>query len=287
VLPPLRADGRFADPGQLFPGTVLIVVPHMDDEVLACGGTIASLPDPSRVHLVYASDGTRSSSPGLPWTDSSLSELRWVRRAEAKAALAKLGVPPDNLHFLDLPDGKLEHHRQALEQLLGELGGALQPDHVLIPFRYDRHPDHLAVNQAASSVLRHETGRIQLFEYFVYYRWRLLPRRDVRDYVRADQLHVVDIKPVAERKRSALECFKSQTSRYYPWQARPVLSQSSLDEVCRNPEVFLRHNPALAGADVFSEARNWIRFVHAVEPPAKRRKDRIMALIRRGTRWND
>jgi hypothetical protein len=114
----------------------------------------------------------------------------------------------------------------------------------------------------------------------------MLPRQDVRDYVQADQLHAVDIQPVAERKRRALDCFKSQTTQYYPWQDRPILSQPSLDEVCRKPEVFLRHNASLAGPAVFAEARQWIRFVHAFEPPAKRRKDWIMALIRRGARWN-
>ena len=134
--------------------------------------------------------------------------------------------------------------------------------------------------------MRQEPSRAELFEYFVYYRWRMLPGRDVRRYVRADQLHAIDIEPVAARKRSALDCFKSQTTRYYPWQDRPILSQPSLDEVCRNPEVFLRHNPALAGTTVFAAARRWIRFVHAFEPTAKRSKDRFMALIRRGGHWN-
>jgi hypothetical protein len=46
--------------------------------------------------------------------------------------------------------------------------------------------------------------------------------------------------------------------------------------------MFLKHNPALAGAAVFTEAQGWIRLVHAIEPTAKRRKDRFMALIRRG-----
>jgi LmbE family N-acetylglucosaminyl deacetylase len=286
-LPSLRADHRFADPAQLFPGTVLIAVPHMDDEVLACGGTIARLPDPTRVHLVYASDGSRSYLPVVPWADATSSELSAVRRVEARSALETLGVPPQNLHFLDLPDGALERHQRSLERSLGEVVRKLRPDQVLIPFRYDRHPDHLAVNRAAQSALQQEGSRVQLFEYFVYYRWRMLPRQDVRRYLRADQLHAIDIQHVAARKRSALQCFKSQTTQYYPWQDRPILSQTSLDEVCQNPEFFLSHNPAFAGSAVFSEAQRWIRFVHAFEPTAKRRKDRIMALIRRGARWND
>ena len=50
----------------LLRGVVLIAVPHMDDAVLACGGTIAQLPDPERIHLVYATDGIRSPEPVVP-----------------------------------------------------------------------------------------------------------------------------------------------------------------------------------------------------------------------------
>jgi LmbE family N-acetylglucosaminyl deacetylase len=283
---PAPADCRFADPAQLFPGTILIVAPHMDDEVLACGGTIARLPDPARVHLIYATDGARSYSPVIPWLDATSPELSSVRRAEARSALAQLGISSQNLHFLDFPDGRLEQHPEAVERAFMELVRKLEPAHVLIPFRYDRHPDHLAVNRLVHSALRREGSRAELFEYFVYYRWRMLPRRDVRMYVRTDQLLAVDIAPVAGRKRMALDCFRSQTSRYYAWQDRPILPQSSLDEVCRHPEVFLKYDPSLRGEAVFTGARRWIRLVHAFEPIAKRRKDQVMALVRRGTRWN-
>jgi LmbE family N-acetylglucosaminyl deacetylase len=283
-LPAIRTDYRFANPAELFPGTIMVAAPHMDDEVLACGGTIARLPDRARVHLIYATDGTRSYTPVVPWLDETSPELSTVRRAEARLALQTLGVSPGNLHFLDFPDGKLEHHKREFETSFMELLRKIRPDHVLIPFRYDRHPDHLAVNRAAHSALRRHNSRAQLFEYFVYYRWRMLPGRDIRTYVQADQLLAVDIETVAARKRTALECFKSQTTRYYTWQDRPILSQTSLDEVCRHPEVFLRYDPVLAGAAVFTGARTWIRLVHAFEPMAKRRKDQVMALIRRGTR---
>jgi LmbE family N-acetylglucosaminyl deacetylase len=279
---PARSEYPLADPAQVFPGTVLVVAPHMDDEVLACGGTIARLPNHRRVHLVYATDGARSYVPVVPWIDATSPELISVRRAEARVALEGLGVPAENLHFLNLPDGRLEYHKQTLERALGELLRKLQPDHVLIPFRYDRHPDHLAVNLAVHAAMG-DGSRAQLFEYFVYYRWRMLPGRDVRAYLRSDAVFAVDIQGVAEQKRRALDCFRSQTTQYYPWQDRPILSRSSLDEVCGQPEIFLRYDPALAGSAVLSGARTWIRFVHAFEPIAKRRKDRVMALIRRGT----
>lgn len=282
---PDRTEHRFADPAQLFPGTILVVAPHMDDEVLACGGTVARLPSKARIHLVYATDGAQAYSPVVPWLDATSPELSSARRAEATKALGSLGVSPDHLHFLDLPDGQLEHHEHALERALMGLIRKLRPDHVLIPFRYDRHPDHLAVNRAAHAAMQRVESEAQVFEYFVYYRWRMLRSRDVRTYIRSDAVFAVDIQPVAGRKRDALDCFKSQTTQYYPWQDRPILSQSSMNEVCQHPEIFLRYDPALAGVAVFSGARAWIRFVHAFEPMMKRRKDHVMALIRRGTSW--
>lgn len=285
-MPAAGTEYRFTEPARLFPGTIVIVAPHMDDEVLACGGTIALLPDPSRVHLVYATDGARAYTPVLPWTDAVSPALGAVREAESRAALGELGVAPDHLRFLRFPDGRLASHGEALGRALADLFRELRPDHVLIPFRYDRHPDHLAVHRVAVEALHGTGSRATVFEYFVYYRWRLLPGGDVRAYVRPDQLVAVDIAPVTTRKRTALDCFASQTTRFYDWQDRPILSPASLDEVCGNPELFLRRDPALPGTAVLRAARTWIRFVHVFEPVAKRRKDQLMALMRRGLRRN-
>lgn len=279
-----RIDEMFADPAELFSGTIMLVAPHMDDEVLACGGTIARLPDKQRIHLVYATDGTRS--PGFPWRNVTSPELRGIRMAEARMALRVLGVPQENLHFLDFPEARLKHHMQDLGTAFIGLVGELKPAHVLIPFRYDRHPDHLAVHNTAITGLRLAGYQSDVFEYFVYYRWRMLPGRDVRRYVRPDQLLEVDITELAGTKRTALDCFKSQTTRFYSWQDRPILTQTSLDEVCRHSEFFIRYDAALPGTTVFAGARGWIRLVHAFEPVAKRRKDRVMALVRRGLDWN-
>ena len=131
----------------------------MDDEVLACGGTIAQLSHRAQVHVVYATDGARSYSPSVPWLDRTSPELGTVRKTEAKAALQVLGVSSANLHFLDFPDGELERHAAAFERSFIELLRRLRPDYVLVPFRYDRHPDHRArhvLQLQDDPVTRHE-----------------------------------------------------------------------------------------------------------------------------------
>jgi hypothetical protein len=152
---------------------------------------------------------------------------------------------------------------------------------VLAPFRFDRHPDHLAVNR---EVLRRFAGpdsRAIVVEYFVYHQWRLLPGGDVRAFLRPGLLRSVSIGHVSDAKRAALDRFESQTTRFFDWQTRPNLTPELLDEVSLGAEYFLPHDRALPGARVFERSRAWIRIAHWLEPYLKRKKDRAIALTRR------
>jgi LmbE family N-acetylglucosaminyl deacetylase len=269
-----------ADSTELFPYDIAVISPHMDDEVLGCGATLAQLPQKNQIHLIYATDGSQSSLPAARWLGGTTPELSRTRQKEARSAAGVLGIPNSNVHFLDFPDGRLSHHLPTFGKALTNILKAIRPVHLLVPFRYDRHPDHLAVNRAAISLRQSRAYKAELFEYFVYSNWRLLPEQDIRRYISPLQLLEIDIKPEASLKRQALECFESQTTRFYPWQQRPNLTQSLLDQVCRSPEAFLRYDPALPGAAVFNRARAWIRLAHALEPPLKRGKDRAVALVR-------
>lgn len=255
------------DPVEQFTGTILIAAPHMDDEILACGGTIAQLPQKEQIHVVYGTDGTKSPSPILLWRDSISPDLSDVRIKESKAAMKFLGVPVTNTHFLCLPEARLKGNLTILRRHLLEIIDHLQPDYIFMPFRYDRHPDHLAMNHVITTA--YDEGllpRTQLIEYFIYYRWRLLPAGDVRKYIDSRYLLEVDIQNVAVSKRRALDCFKSQTTIYYPWQTRPILTPTLLDEECQQPEFFLRYDVSVPGAAVFYKLIAWIRLVHRLEP---------------------
>lgn len=274
------ANVQNVPPDQLFRGIVLITVPHMDDEALACGGTIARLSDKQRIHLVYATDGTQAPEPVLRRVDKVSPNLGAIRQAESRTAMGRLGVPAQNTHFLDLPERQLERHQDRLRALIADLIARIRPDHILTPFRYDRHRDHIALNRVVTALAR-ERQNVRLTEYFVYYRWRLLPKGDIRRYIRASELVQVDIAEVSARKRSALECFKTQTTRFYSWQSRPNLTPKLLDDVSSEPELFLQYRPSLTGASVFESAVTWIRVAHRLESPLKRWKDRAVAVGRR------
>jgi LmbE family N-acetylglucosaminyl deacetylase len=268
-----------ADPAELFPEVIAVVAPHMDDEVLGCGTTLVRLPQKQRIHFVYATDGSQSPVPAAPWIGGTAPNLSAIRMKEALAAARTLGIPCKNVHFLGYPDGRLGEHLPEFTKALADVLETIQPSHLLIPFRYDRHPDHLAVNHAAVSLRTSGGSKAELFEYFVYSNWRLLPGRDIRKYI--SQLHLLKIDNEGEvaTKRVALECFKSQTTRFYPWQQRPNLTRSLLNEICDSPEIFLRYDPKFPDAAIFKRARAWIRLAHVVEPALKRGKDRAVALV--------
>ena len=271
-----------SNPIERFQGKILVVAPHMDDEVLACGGLIALLPDKSRIHVAYATDGTMSPAPVLPGSDAASPDLGELRERESVAAMAVLGVPEANLSFLGLPEARLSSHVVELASRIHGLAERIQPDHVLVPFRLDRHPDHLAVNRVVTDAL--QQGKIpgELTEYFVYHRWRLLPQQDIRRYLRPEQLLIVDLAAVSALKRQALDCFRTQTTRFYPWQTRPILMPALLDEECR-VEYFLRYDPGYPGMKVFTSMSTWIRVAHRLEPRLQKLKYLVTTAAQRAT----
>ncbi len=265
----------------LLTGKIVIVAPHMDDEALACGGLIARLPHKEYVHIIYATDGMKSPAPILPGRDKISPDLGKTRMQESIKAMKLLGIPEHNLHFLCLPEAQLKKHISSLRSSLSDKIRRIAPKHIFLPFRYDRHPDHLAVNHAIVSDFLQSNTRPQLIEYFVYYRWRLMPKRDIRRYIRPQLLFKLEIGDVAGQKRQALDCFTSQITIYYPWQTRPILTSILLDEECRNPEFFLISNDSSAGAAVFSNSVLWVRLVHRLEPFLQRWKYQVGATLKR------
>lgn len=97
---PLRPEDR-----------ILIIAPHPDDEVLACGGLIQhALKAGAAVRVVYLTHGDHNqiafklSSGKLFMSGRTYRQFGERRRAEALAATALLGLKPDQLVFLGFPD---------------------------------------------------------------------------------------------------------------------------------------------------------------------------------------
>jgi LmbE family N-acetylglucosaminyl deacetylase len=256
------------DPRELFPGTMAIVAPHPDDETLGCGGLIARLAGEREIHVLIATDGSRSPVPSSGMVNPALVE---IREGEAREALGRLGVPPQHVHFLRFPDGQLSDDDPELQRSIADALNGISPATVLVPFRYDWHSDHMVVHRVTAAAHLQRTVPGVLIEYFVYTQRRLLPGGDVRTCLAPGSLWAVETASVAARKREALECFRSQTTRFFDWQQRPILTPDVLARACDSPEIFLPTTTALATRTFIPPW--WIGMASKLEPRLKHAKD--------------
>ncbi len=137
-------------------GSVLIVAAHPDDEVLGCGGTIATLAKRgSVVHVAFLADGVFS-RPGD--SDAQQSELA-SRRAAARKASATLGVT--SVSFGDLPDNRMDtvallSIAQAVEALVAQH----RPQMILTHHAGDLNIDHRRTHEAVATACRPQSGHV-------------------------------------------------------------------------------------------------------------------------------
>lgn len=125
---------------------LVVLAPHPDDEILACGALLQQhLQRGGKCLIVAATDGEASHKPTL---DRSAAQLAATRQLESLRGLSRLGTYGVDVVRLGLPDGRLTHHAEDLCRALLRL---LHPgDLVVTTYRLDGHPDHEACGKAAA-----------------------------------------------------------------------------------------------------------------------------------------
>lgn len=172
--------------------SVLVVAPHMDDEVIACGGTLLQLVGQgAKVHVVFASD----SSAGLRDPDVA-ARLRSIRQQEALRVRDYAGFA--ETIELGFPDGRLHQHEADLSSALAREFLRVRPDLVFCPFPGDGHSDHMSCSWATARAARlcRWSGSVLAYEVWT----TLWPNVSV------------DITAVAERKAEAIRLYASQVA---------------------------------------------------------------------------
>ncbi|WP_204246478.1 PIG-L deacetylase family protein [Alistipes sp. An116] len=144
---------------------ILIVAPHPDDEVLGCSGLIQRLlREEKRVDVVILSGGGKSHAACCQIEESLLIDSR--RNLSRKAA-GILGLPLDNLHFLNYPDGSISYDCPETGQLKN-LIEELQPDVIFVPHRGEGWSDHLAAGTIVRKLVG-KTSKVELYAYCVWF----------------------------------------------------------------------------------------------------------------------
>ena len=201
--------------------SVLIVAPHPDDETLGCGGAIALLRQLDvAVKVLIVSDGTKSHPNSKIYPPTALKELR---ERESLAALAVLGVAPNSVTFLGMPDGAVPN----LDREIGSRDGGtkrgkferaialcqqylknIKPSTVFLPWRNDPHPDHRACWQLVVTAIKNANNHPHIIEYPIW-DWDTEQRGDFPESIVAWRF---DIDSVLELKKKAIAKYQSQIS---------------------------------------------------------------------------
>ena len=123
----------------------MVIAPHMDDEVIGCGGALLlHRALQSEVRVVFVSD-----SSGAVDDPALARKLRDIRRAEMMKVRDVLAL--GSVVELGFADGALMSHEEAIASRLAEELRTFRPAQVLCPFPADGHADH----QASAVALGH------------------------------------------------------------------------------------------------------------------------------------
>lgn len=195
------------------PLRLLVIGAHPDDCDITAGGLAAYYRQGgNEVRFVSVTDGSaghhRLRGP----------ELAAVRRREAAAAAAVLGIQYDVLSY---PDGRLEPTLAAREEIIALIRG-YRPDLVLTHRPNDYHPDHRYTSQLVCDAAYMVTvpavvpqvPHLRDNPVIAY-----LPDRFERPYPFSPAV-VVDIEPVIETVVDLLDCHRSQFYEWLPYNHR-------------------------------------------------------------------
>jgi len=179
---------------------VLVIAPHMDDEVLGCGGTMVR-------HIQGSDDVTVCVVANRAYGHRYDAAL--IEREKGACLTAKELLGYHVLLFLDLPDEQLDHSQIKLIVPLEEVVARVQPAIAYLPHPGDLNQDHRAVFQAALVACRPQGSPVKIIRVYevpsstdqvpALGPWPFLPN------------YYVDISGVLDLKIKALGCYEAES----------------------------------------------------------------------------
>lgn len=121
---------------------VLVLAPHMDDEVIGCGGSLLKHRDANReLAVLYLTDGSHFMQDSI-----DCEALRTIRKREAEQVSRLLGMKS---YFLNVPDRTLAYNPEIIHQIICILQD-YQPDIVYVPHCGEADREHRLCNEIYS-----------------------------------------------------------------------------------------------------------------------------------------
>jgi len=198
------------------PRRALIVAPHPDDEVIGCGGLIARLVDDGRAPHVVVMTGGEGSHRGC--CDTPSEDIVKARRGLTRKALFILGVPEENIHELNFPDGKISLAESAevvqLKAVIANIAPSLagrdgEGFSVFVPHWGEGWPDHVNAAKIIKNIMPSTT---EVWEYCVwmwYYNvWRGLDWRNAAVLRMTPWEHELKLKAMVAYTKPLAPCGK-------------------------------------------------------------------------------
>ena len=220
-------------------GGLVVVAPHPDDESLGCGGLIAAARAAGHeVRIVIVSDGIGSHPNSLTYPPA---RLRCLRRDEARAAAAALGVAADEIIFLDLPDRYVPSAgpvAEAAAARIVEIARSVDAGALFVTWEHDPHTDHYAAHAIARAAAR-ELPSARLFTYPIW-GWELPDATEVGDPPRGMRLDITRQLPA---KQAAVGAHRSQTTELISDDSGFCLRPDVLQRFDRPYEIYLEQSP--------------------------------------------
>ena len=187
----------------------IVIAPHPDDESLGCGGLITdACRQGLRGKVVIVSDGAGSHPNSKAYPSNRLTSLR---EEEAKRAGAVLGLKPEDILFLRLPDRFVSFEGEEAERAIGAIVDgvrAIGAGSMFVSWRHDPHCDHQASYEIARQV-QDRVGVVRLFEYVVWGH-TLPPSTEVGPIHSGFKIRIDG--ETLEKKRRAIAAHRSQTT---------------------------------------------------------------------------
>lgn len=140
---------------------ILILAPHVDDDVIGCGGAILKcLKEGKNIYIAYLTDGKKRGSKNNE--DDIIKE----RRQEAFSIAKKVGINEDNLYFLNGEDGDLIN--SDIKNDLLNIVANIKPDTIFMPCLLDTHADHYSVTHKLFEIYDESKELLEEVNLFLY-----------------------------------------------------------------------------------------------------------------------